>query len=1077
MRESQAMIKRRAGASNGVRANRDAPRPHKIGSADAGARLWPTTRLAVLGGAALMLAILSAAFAGGWYLQATSWRIDADLPAQTLKVSRSLALALRDAWHFHLAADQLAVAPGQPETAARLALATRRLAERAAEIERSGGLEGLDLGRLMSTLRTTLHDARTVLAAPPSATGATQAARLRADAGNLRAVATRALREAGQRSNALLDEQRQRIARVQTSVRLLWSVGWLAIAGLALMALWQHASGSSTARARAQLRDAIESIGDGVALWDKERRLVLYNRPFLELYPELDGVVRPGMTVGEVGRAYVDACAAQGLRAEAEAWVAERTRWRRDGAGQPVERQTPTGTWVRIAESATADGGLVSIQTDITAAKRREQELEESRARATCAEQHLRDAIESISEAFVLWDAEDRLVAHNSRYLELHPEIAPHLRLGVARDELERRHVEGASDPELRRRTEAWVAESRCRRQDASGQTYERLTPGGRWLRLADYRTAEGGIVGIHSDITDLKRQEQRLRASEQRYRALAESAPVGIAQIDPEHRIVYANPALRSLLEAESDRAILGRDLRDFLRPPGSVLVPQEGGASSCESEIVGARGHHRYGLLTLTPLPGHDQRSQGTLVTVLDITERRRAEERVEHLAHHDTLSGLPNRLLFDDRLSQALRVAEREERRLAVLALDLDHFKDVNDSLGHAIGDAVLRTVAERLRGALRAVDTVARLSGDEFAILLPQVAGEADVRAVALKLVEHLREPITLEEQTIHLGASVGMALFPEDGATPEMLLRHADLALYRTKFSGRNGVTRFQPALSAQVTRRKRLETRLRDTFERQAFRLVYQPQIDLASGRLVGAETLLRWPDGDDEEPRSPAEFLPVAESCGLAVPLGSWILATACRQTEAWSRQGLDLPRLSVNLSGVQLRQPDFVELVAEALERNRLEPGRLELEITEGVLLDDSERVHANIERLRAAGIGLALDDFGTGCSSLGYLKRFPVDRIKLDRSFILDIGVSAQNDALVRSLIELGHSLGMRVLAEGVEHRHQAEFLRRHGCDDAQGYLIGPPIAATAFATRFPGGQGAPAPSPAPAELLQA
>jgi diguanylate cyclase (GGDEF)-like protein/PAS domain S-box-containing protein len=679
----------------------------------------------------------------------------------------------------------------------------------------------------------------------------------------------------------------------------------------------------------------------------------------------------------------------------------------------------------------------------------------------------------------VLWDAEDRLVAHNSRYPELYPGVAAHLQLGITHTLLMQRYLEGASDPELRRRTEAWVEERLRRRLDACGQIYECQAPDGRWLRLADYRTAEGGIVGIHTDITDLKRNEQRLRASEQRYRALTETAPVGIAQIDPEHRIVYANPAMRSLLEAETDRAILGRDLRGFLRPARASLIPQagEGAASSCESEIVGARKHHRYGLLTLTPLPGPDARPHATLVTVLDITERRRAEERVEHLAHHDPLSGLPNRLLFDDRLRQALRLAERDNRRLAVLALDLDHFKDVNDSLGHAVGDAVLETVAERLRGALRAVDTVARLSGDEFAVLLPQVVGEADARAVALKIVACLREPITLEGQAIHLGASVGMALFPEDGTTPDVLLRHADLALYRTKGSGRNGVTRFRPAMSAQVTRRKRLETRLRDALQREAFRLVYQPQIELASGRLIGAETLLRWPD-DDEEPLSPAEFLPVAESCGLAVPLGSWILATACAQAEAWSRQGLELPRLSVNLSGVQVRQLDLVEQVADALERNRLEPGRLELEITEDVLLDDAERVHANIARLRAAGVGLALDDFGTGCSSLGYLKRFPVDRIKLDRSFIVDIGVSEQNDALVRSLIELGHGLGMRVLAEGVEHRHQALFLRHNGCDDAQGYLIGPPLAAAAFAARFAGGaQALPALSPAPVEMLQA
>jgi PAS domain-containing protein len=510
------MIKRPAGGSNNL--------ARAFRNAFDGQRL--RARGPALGAAALMLAVLAGAVLGGGHLQAAIWRIEAEVPIQMLQVSRILALTLRDAWRFQFAVERLAVAPDQPESAARLTLATRRLADRAAEIERSGGLDGLDLGRLLPALRRSVQDARAVLTAPPAA-DAHPTARLKGDAGRLVALATRASREAGNLSLAGLAERRRRLDQLQASVCMLWSLGWLAIGGLALMVAWQHAARRSTARAQMQLRGAIGSIGDGFALWDGNRRLVLWNRRFTELYPELEGLLRPGMTMEEVGSTYVAGCAVKGLRAEAEAWLAERMRWRGEGAGRPVERRTPTGTWIRIAEALTAEGGLVSVQTDITTAKLREQELEESRARAARAEQRLREAIGRINDGFVLWDAEDRLVAHNRRYAELYAGVAPHLRPGITHDELVRHHLDEVSDPELRRRLEAWLAERRCRRRGELGPPYERQAPDGRWLRIGDYRTADGGLVSIHTDVTDVKRQEERLRASEDRYRALAERLPV----------------------------------------------------------------------------------------------------------------------------------------------------------------------------------------------------------------------------------------------------------------------------------------------------------------------------------------------------------------------------------------------------------------------------------------------------------------------------------------------------------------------------------------------------------------------
>jgi diguanylate cyclase (GGDEF)-like protein len=438
-------------------------------------------------------------------------------------------------------------------------------------------------------------------------------------------------------------------------------------------------------------------------------------------------------------------------------------------------------------------------------------------------------------------------------------------------------------------------------------------------------------------------------------------------------------------------------------------------------------------------------------------EVEERRRAMDRlteaerdVRRLAHHDPLTGLPNRLLFQDRLGQALAHARRERVGAAVMILDLDDFKGVNDTLGHAAGDRLLHLLAGRLGGAIRATDTLARLGGDEFAVVQPALREPEDAMTLARKLIGTLDAPFALTEHEAHVTASIGIALFPGDGADAGELLKNADLALYRAKREGRGQHRFFEPAMDAELRARRRLERELRRALERDELALVYQPQLDLPTGRITGVEALVRWTHLECGRVVLPDEFIPAAEASGLIQPLGAWVLREACRQAAAWRAEGLALT-IAVNVSPAQLRHPDALEAVNEALRVSGLDPGLLELEITEGVLMETfGQGVPNLLGELAAQGVRLAIDDFGTGYSSLAYLKRLPVQRIKIDRSFVRDIGSDPEDEAVVQAIVSLGHTLGKEVVAEGVESEAQLAFLRRLGCDAVQGFLLARPQA---------------------------
>jgi diguanylate cyclase (GGDEF)-like protein len=439
------------------------------------------------------------------------------------------------------------------------------------------------------------------------------------------------------------------------------------------------------------------------------------------------------------------------------------------------------------------------------------------------------------------------------------------------------------------------------------------------------------------------------------------------------------------------------------------------------------------------------------GSVLILTDIAERREAEARIRHMAHHDALTDLPNRVFFRDRLAQALARARREGEAVAVLCLDLDRFKEVNDTLGHAAGDQLLEAVADRLRADVREADTIARLGGDEFAVVQTALTQPGGADALSRRIVEALSRPFDLGGNVLaSVGASVGVALYPADGEDPDRLLRRADLALYRAKADGRGTHRFFEEQMDAQLRARAALERDLRGALAEERFELNYQPQVDLATGRLAGAEALLRWRH-PERGMVPPAEFIPLAEETGLIVPIGEWVLATACREACGWPAP----LRVAVNLSPVQFRQPGLAELVVRTLRCTGLDPTRLELEITEGVLLRDTDATVGALEALRALGVRIAMDDFGTGYSSLSYLRRFPFDKIKIDRSFVADLGRSGDAAEIVRAVIHLGRGLGMRANAEGVETAEQATLLRVAGCGEGQGYYFGRPVPAHEFA----------------------
>jgi diguanylate cyclase (GGDEF)-like protein len=435
------------------------------------------------------------------------------------------------------------------------------------------------------------------------------------------------------------------------------------------------------------------------------------------------------------------------------------------------------------------------------------------------------------------------------------------------------------------------------------------------------------------------------------------------------------------------------------------------------------------------------------------LDVTEQKAAQQQLNYLAYYDVLTKLPNRTLFMDHLNLAIAGANRHGTLMALLFLDLDHFKEINDTLGHPIGDLLLQETAQRLSFCVRDTDTVARMGGDEFAIVQTDLAGLEGAEILAQKLVEAISQPFLLDGNEVYTSTSIGLTIYPLEEVGPEQLLKNADMAMYAAKAKGRNNFQFFSPAMNVEAHKHRDLQTGLRQALERGELMLYYQPKVNLQSGEIVGAEALLRWCH-PERGLIPPLEFIPVAEESGLIVPIGEWVLKQSCGQIKSWQRAGLPALRVSVNLSAAQFKRDNLLETLSAALRDADLEPQYLELEITESLLMQTAHDTVNILEWLRCFGIHVSIDDFGTGYSSLSYLKRLPVDILKIDRSFIDEIPDDGDDIAITKAIISLSHHLNLSVIAEGVETRAQVDFLRANGCDEVQGYYFSKPLPAEEF-----------------------
>jgi diguanylate cyclase (GGDEF)-like protein len=471
----------------------------------------------------------------------------------------------------------------------------------------------------------------------------------------------------------------------------------------------------------------------------------------------------------------------------------------------------------------------------------------------------------------------------------------------------------------------------------------------------------------------------------------------------------------------------------------PNCLLIRRDGVEAAIEDSVA----------------PIHDRRGQvtGAVMVFRDVSIARALSLRISYLAQHDALTDLPNRLLFNDRLTQAMAMAHRHRRKLAVLFLDGDRFKNINDSLGHVIGDRVLQSVAQRLLDCVRRSDTVSRQGGDEFMVLLSEVTNPEDAAVSAEKILLAMSAPHRIGQRDVHLTMSIGIATHPDDGKDAETLVRNADFAMYHAKNSGRNNYQFFKPEMNVRAVERQSLESGLRDAIERREFVLHYQPKMNLDTGAVIGIEALIRW-----HHPQRglvpPVQFIPIAEECGFIVPIGQWVLREACHRARAWQDAGLRPMRIAVNVSAAELRAGEFVAGVNDILTETGLDPRYLELELTETFLMQDSKATVTVLKALKGMGVQLALDDFGTGYSSLSYLKRFPIDILKIDQSFVRDLTTDADDASIVTAVINMGKSLHMGVVAEGVETREQLAFLREQGCPEGQGYYFSRPVLAEEF-----------------------
>ena len=596
------------------------------------------------------------------------------------------------------------------------------------------------------------------------------------------------------------------------------------------------------------------------------------------------------------------------------------------------------------------------------------------------------------------------------------------------------------------------------------------------WTRINSATIRDGktslGLIQTVEDISERKTAELELLAAEDALFAEKERAQVTLDSIgdavlttDLQGKVSYLNRQAEKMTGWSREEAV-GHPLTEvFSIVDGTTrqVVANPAKVAITQNQTVGLANNciliRRDGLelaINDSAAPIHDRDGQviGAVLVFEDVSESRAMTLKMSHLARHDFLTGLPNRMLLTERLSQAIGLAQRHHRQVALLFIDLDCFKNINDSLGHTIGDQLLQSVGERLLATVRATDTVCRQGGDEFVILLPEIEQPQDAAHIAQKLLDAFAVPHLIGGQELHITLSIGISVYPDDGVDLDAVLQNADTAMYHAKTNGRNNFQFFRADMNTRAVRRLLIENNMRRALKQGEFVLNYQPQINLASGAITGAEALIRWRD-PDLGAIPPGQFVPVAEECGLIVTIGHWVLREACQQVKVWLDSGLRVPSIAVNISAVEFRHKNFLEGLAQILDETGLTPDYLELELTESLLMHDVESSATVLESLKAMGIKLAIDDFGTGYSSLSYLKRFPITTLKIDQSFVRDITTDINDATIVSAVVGMGRNLNHRVIAEGVETREQFEFLSTRQCPEGQGFLFSHPLPAEDFA----------------------
>jgi len=591
-----------------------------------------------------------------------------------------------------------------------------------------------------------------------------------------------------------------------------------------------------------------------------------------------------------------------------------------------------------------------------------------------------------------------------------------------------------------------------------------------RWwlIRGVPHQDASGTILkwfATCTDIQDLKMIEEALFVEKESAQVRLNSIGDAVVCTDISGNINFLNSIAVKMTGWTFEEAA-GRPMDEVLRikdAAGEEITSNPIGKAVGQGETVQLPSNYifirRDGIEipiegSVAPILGREGHDAGAIIVVRDVSVARAMSLQMAHLAEHDSLTGLPNRLLLNDRVSQAIVLAPRHNKKVALLFLDLDGFKHINDSLGHPIGDKLLQSTGKRLVDCVRATDTVSRQGGDEFIVLLSEVEHPEDAAITAKRMLQAVAAPQSIDQHDLHVTTSIGLSVYPDDGLDAETLVKNADTAMYQAKENGRQGYQFFKPAMNVRAVERQSIEGNLRRALERQEFVLHYQPKVDLRTLQITGAEALIRWMH-PTRGPISPAQFIPVAEDCGLIVPIGSWALGEACKQTRVWADAGLPVVTVAVNVSAMEFRHEAFLEGVFAILKDTGLDPGFLELELTESILMKRVESAASVLQELRARGVRVALDDFGTGYSSLSYLRKFPMDALKIDQSFVRQITTNPDDTTIVSAIISMGRSLKLRVIAEGVETREELEFLQAHQCDEGQGYYFSRPILPEQFA----------------------